>query len=84
MAASGVNSISVSLSFILGRKVMMVSEYLRLRPGSIVVLDPMPDDMVEILANGKLIGRGAVNVRGERISVEMKERVTAKEPNSPR
>lgn len=78
MAVRSVNSISVSLSFILGRKVMAIGDYLRLKPGSIVILDPMPDDMVEILANGKLIGRGAVNVRGDRISVEVKERVSGR------
>lgn len=77
MSTSGVDSISVTLTFILGRKTVTISEYLRLRPGSILVLDPMPDDMVEILANGKLIGRGAVNVRGDRISVELRERLRA-------
>lgn len=75
MSARGVDSISVNLTFILGRKTMTVAEYLRLRPGSIVVLEPTADDMVEILANGKLIGRGAVNVRGDRISVELRERI---------
>ena len=77
MAARGVNSISITLTFILGRKTMTVAEYIRLKPGSIIVLDPMVDDLVEILANGKLIGRGAVNVRGDRISVEVKERIGA-------
>ena len=75
MTTRGLNSISVTLTFILGRKTMTIADYIRLRPGSIVVLDPMADDMVEILANGKLIGRGAVNVRGDRISVEVKERI---------
>lgn len=77
MSTRGVDSISVTLTFILGRKTLSIAEYLRLRTGSIVVLDPMPDDMVEILANGKLIGRGAVNVRGDRISVELRERIKA-------
>lgn len=75
MAARGVDSISVTLTFVLGRRRMTIGEYLRLQPGSIVTLDPMADDMVEILANGKLIGRGAVNVKGERISVDIKSRL---------
>ena len=75
MALPGVDSVRVTLSIVLGRKVMTIQDYLRLERGSMLALDPMPDDMVEIQAGGKVIGRGVVNVRGDRISVEVKERI---------
>jgi flagellar motor switch protein FliN/FliY len=75
MPLPGVDQVRITLNIVLGRKTMTVAEYLRLERGSMVALDPMPDDMVEILAGGKLIGRGVVNVRGDRISVELRERV---------
>lgn len=75
MPLPGVDQVRVTLSIVLGRKTMTVAEYLRLERGSMVALDALADDMVEILAGGKLIGRGIVNVRGDRISVEVKERI---------
>lgn len=77
MALPGVDQVRVTLSIVLGRKIMTVQDYLRLERGSMVALDSMPGDMFEIQAAGKIIGRGVVNVRGDRISVEVKERVRA-------
>lgn len=75
MPLPGVDQVRVTLNIVLGRKTMSVAEYLRLERGSMVALDAMPDDMVEIVAAGRVIGRGVVNVRGDRISVEVKERI---------
>jgi flagellar motor switch protein FliN len=44
---------------------MPLRDVLQLAPGSVVDLDPAPEDSVELLVNGKVVARGvAVTVRG--------------------
>ena len=43
--------------------------------GAVVALDPSPDDIVDILANGLPVARGRVGVEGGAIRVEVTEMV---------
>ena len=59
----------------LGRASLPVREVLQLGPGSIVSLDKLSGESVDILINGKLIARGEVVVVDENFGVRVTEMV---------
>jgi flagellar motor switch protein FliN len=75
-----VESIPVELSVVLGSCRMSIREAIALKRSSPIVLDPSADDSVEILANGRLIARGRVVVKGDRILIEVLDRLKAIKP----
>jgi flagellar motor switch protein FliN len=75
-----VESIPVELSVVLGSCRMSIREAIALKRSSPIVLDPSADDSVEILANGRLIARGRVVVKGDRILIEVLDRLKATNP----
>ena len=72
-----VESIPVELSVVLGSCRMSIRDALALKRSSPIVFDPSADDSVEILANGRLIARGRVVVKGDRILIEVLDRLKA-------
>lgn len=71
--------ISLSVSARLGSTKMMVRDLLQLGHGSIVELDKLAGEPLEILVNDKMIARGEVVVVNEKFGVRLTEVVSAME-----
>lgn len=65
------SDVPVELAVEIGRTRMTVGETLELRPGSIVVLDRMAGEPVDLLVNGKPIARGEVVVIDEEFGLRI-------------
>lgn len=60
----------------LGRTRMYIEEVLRLREGSIIPLDKLAGDPVDIFVNGKLIARGEILVLNDNFCVRISQIIT--------
>lgn len=60
----------------LGRTELLIDEVLRLKQGSVVPLDKLAGDPVDILVNGRLIARGEVLVMNDNFCVRVAEVLT--------
>jgi len=65
--------VDLNLSVELGRATMPVREILQLGPGSIIELQKLAGEPVDIMVNGKLIARGEVVVVDENFGVRVTE-----------
>ena len=74
--------VPVELAVEIGRTHMTIRETLALGPGSIVTLDRLAGDPVDLLVNGKPIARGEVVVIDEEFGLRVTEVVGA-EPGKP-
>lgn len=63
----------------LGRTDMFLEEVLRLRRGSVVALDKLAGDPVDVYVNGRLIARGEVLVLNDNFCVRVAELITGDE-----
>ena len=63
--------VELDLRIELGRTQMRLEEVLRLRTGSVVALDKLAGDPVDIYINGRLIAQGEVLVMNERFGVRV-------------
>jgi flagellar motor switch protein FliN/FliY len=70
------NDVELDLRIELGRTELMIDEVLKLRPGSVVPLDKLAGDPVDILVNGKLVARGEVLVLNDNFCVRVAEILT--------
>jgi flagellar motor switch protein FliN len=81
------SAVPVDLSVEIGRTRMTVGETLELHEGSVITLDRMAGEPVDLLVNGTLIGRGEVVVIDEQFGIRLTEVLTtetlAGEGNSP-
>jgi flagellar motor switch protein FliN/FliY len=75
--------VPVELAVEIGRTQMTIRETLALGPGSIVSLDRLAGDPVDLLVNGKPIARGEVVVIDEEFGLRVTE-VTSPNPGRPR
>jgi flagellar motor switch protein FliN/FliY len=66
----------------LGRSNMHLEEVLRLRRGSVVTLDKLAGDPVDIYVNGRLIARGEVLVLNDNFCVRVAELLSGEEPKA--
>lgn len=73
--------IDVRLTVELGRKQMRLRDVLSLGENSIVELDRLVDEPLDILVNGKLIARGEVVAQGNRFAIRVLELVGS--PSAP-
>ena len=71
--------VDLDLSVELGRASMPVREILQLGSGSIVELNKLAGDAVDVLVNGRLIARGEVVVVDENFGVRITEVVSPNE-----
>jgi flagellar motor switch protein FliN len=71
--------ISVEISVEIGRTKMPIGQLLSLSKGSIIELNKIAGESVDILVNGKLLGKGEIVVVNERLGVRIVEIVTPKE-----
>ena len=71
--------IPVEISVEIGRTRMAIGELLSLSKGSIIELNKIAGESVEIYVNEKLLGKGDIVVVNERLGVRITEIVTPKE-----
>ena len=65
--------VPVELCVEIGRRVMRLGELLKLGPGSVLELDRLSGEPLDIYANKKLVARGEAVVIGERYGVRLNE-----------
>ncbi len=65
--------VELDLRIELGRTELLIEEVLKLREGSVVALDKLAGDPVDILVNGRLIARGEVLVLNDNFCVRIAE-----------
>lgn len=65
--------VELDLRIELGRTELLIDEVLKLREGSVVPLDKLAGDPVDILVNGRLIARGEVLVLNDNFCVRVAE-----------
>ncbi|MCH7527916.1 MAG: flagellar motor switch protein FliN [Candidatus Marinimicrobia bacterium] len=63
----------------LGRKIMLVEEILRLGKGSVVELDKLAGEPVDILVNGKKLAEGEVVVVEDHFGVRLTNLINPRE-----
>ncbi len=68
-----IRDVELSLKVELGRTQMSLEEVLKLRKGSVVALDKLAGEPVDVYANGRLIARGEVLVLDDSFSVRVVE-----------
>lgn len=73
--------VDVRLTVELGRTTMKLRDVLALEEDSVVMLDRMTDELLEIFVNGKLIARGEVVAQGQKFGLRIVE--IAEEPSTP-
>lgn len=65
----------------LGKTRMYLEDVLRLRKGTVVTLDKLAGDPVDIYVNGRLVARGEVLVLNDNFCIRVAELVAGKEPH---
>lgn len=71
--------ISVNLSMEIGRTNITIAELLSLGKGSVVELQRMADEPLDILVNGTLVAHGEAVVVGERFGIRLTDVVSQRE-----
>lgn len=79
------SAVPIDLSVEVGRTRLTIGETLELREGSVITLDRMADEPVDVLVNGTPIARGEVVVIDEQFGLRLthilsEERAAAAEP----
>lgn len=69
------HDVDLDLKIELGRTRMQLDEVLKLRRGSVVTLDKLAGDPVDIFVNGRLVARGEVLVLNDSFCVRVAELV---------
>ena len=72
-----IQDIDVRLTVELGRKNMRLRDVLALGESSVIELDRLTDDPLDIMVNGKLIARGEGVAQGNRFAIRVLELVGA-------
>ena len=72
-----IGDVELDLRIELGRTQMRLEEVLQLRSGSVVALDKLAGDPVDIFVNGRLIARGEVLVMNDNFCIRVTELVGA-------
>ncbi len=71
--------IPVTVSVELGRSVMLIKDILQLGQGSVVELEKMAGEPMEILVNGRLVARGEVVMVNEKFGVRLTDIISPAE-----
>ncbi len=75
--------VDVRLSVELGRTEMKLKDILALGPESVVVLDRMTDELLDVLVNGKPIAKGEVVSHNGRFGLRIVEMIGVEEVAEP-
>ena len=73
---TSIDEIPIELTVVLGNSVMPVNHLLKMGRGAVIELTTFENEEVEIRANNTLIARGDVVVKGDRIAVQIKSKVS--------
>jgi flagellar motor switch protein FliN/FliY len=65
--------VDVRLSVELGQTQMKLKEVLALGEDSVVMLDRLTDELLDVMVNGKLIARGEIVAQGNRFGLRIVE-----------
>lgn len=76
--------VPVGVSVELGRTRMLIRDIVQLGPGSIVQLDKLAGEPVELLVNERLVARGEVVVIDENFGFRVSQIVSPEERTAPR
>ncbi len=76
MELEALQEVELDLRIELGRTELLVEEVLALKSGSVVPLDKLAGDPVDVLVNGRLIARGEVLVLNDNFCVRIAEILT--------
>ncbi|MBM7555351.1 flagellar motor switch phosphatase FliY [Halanaerobacter jeridensis] len=74
-----INDISLELTVRLGKTEMPIKDILDLAPGSVIELDRLAGEAVDLLANGKIIARGEVVVIDENFGFRVTDIISSEE-----
>ncbi|MGM0370202.1 MAG: flagellar motor switch protein FliN, partial [Bacillota bacterium] len=74
-----INDISLELTVRLGKTEMSIKDILELAPGSVIELDRLAGEAVDLLANGKIIARGEVVVIDENFGFRVTDIISSEE-----
>ena len=77
---SMLHNVNLRVKIELGRTRMLVEDVLKLGEGSVVELDKLAGDPVDVFANDRLIARGEVLVLNDSFCVRINE-VTSRDPH---
>lgn len=76
--------VDVRLTVELGRSEMKLKDVLTLGEESVVTLDRLTDELLDVMVNGKLIARGEVVAQGDRFGLKIVELAgAARDTSSP-
>ena len=75
--------VTVRLSVELGRADMPLRDVLALGPGSVVALDRLTDELLDVTANGKVVARGEVVAKDGRFALRVVSLVGDEEVAGP-
>jgi len=70
---ASLEEVELDLRIELGRAELLIEDVLKLREGSVVPLDKLAGDPVDILVNGRLVARGEVLVLNDKFCVRVAE-----------
>jgi flagellar motor switch protein FliN/FliY len=73
--------VDVRLSVELGKTDMKLKDVLALGEESVVMLDRLTDELLEVLVNGKLIARGEIVAEGNRFGLRIVEMAGGNAPS---
>jgi flagellar motor switch protein FliN/FliY len=65
--------VNLQVKVVLGRSQMFVNEVLRFSPGSVVELDKLTGDPLDVFVNDRLVARGEVLVINENFAIRITE-----------
>jgi len=71
-----IRDIEVKLSMEIGHTRISIDKLLSLAPGSVIELDRMADEPLDVLVNGTLVARGEAVVVGDRFGIRLVEVVS--------
>jgi flagellar motor switch protein FliN/FliY len=75
--SQGVKKISENLPIqvvaVLGKKNMTIKDLIALKPGEVLELKKLPQDTVDLVANGKLIARGELVLIDGKLGIQIKQ-----------
>ncbi len=75
--------VDVRLSVELGQTSMKLKDVLALGEDSVVMLDRLTDELLDVMVNGKLIARGEIIAQGNRFGLRIVEMAGQTAPAEP-
>lgn len=71
--------VPLEMSVVIGKTKVLIQELLQLGQGSVIALDKLAGEPMEVLVNNKLIGRGEVVVVNEKFGIRITDIISPTE-----